>query len=139
MYGENAAFVAIAISLLAIAVVVFIWGVHNLVLAPPSEPFAVTITPGRQRRPVHRHRVGAAADGCGEAGRGGFLLQPFLVICIISASGHILTVGAGLSLSGVRVSLVQTTTELAVNAGMVLALSVALMLVRKVAGLQERV
>jgi hypothetical protein len=61
------------------------------------------------------------------------------VICIIWASGHILTVGAGLSLSGVRVSLVQTTTELAVDAGTVLALSVALMLVRKVAGLQERV
>jgi hypothetical protein len=43
-YGENVTFIAIAIALLAIAVVVFVRGVHDLVLAPPREPFAVTIT-----------------------------------------------------------------------------------------------
>ena len=64
--------------------------------------------------------------------RAGFQLKPFLVIGIISAVRHILTVGAQLSLSGegsgdqLRRSLV----ELGVNAGVVVALVVALVLVR---------
>ena len=69
---------------------------------------------------------------------GGFQLQPFLVIGIISATRHILTVGAELSLTGGQLPLVPTMTEL-VNAAVVVALSAALVLVRKFAGLQERV
>lgn len=137
--GENITFVAIAVSLLAIAVVVFVRGVHDLVLAPPRESFPVTIT-----RAVNAvlfivivlellRTVVARLDG------GGFQLQPFLVIGIISASRHILTVGAQLSLTGEQLPLARTMIELAVNAAVVLALSVALVLVRRFAGLRERV
>jgi uncharacterized membrane protein (DUF373 family) len=136
--GENVTFVAIAVSLLAIAVVVFVRGVHDLILAPPREPFAVTIT-----RAVNAvlfivivlellRTIVARLDG------GGFQLQPFLVIGIISASRHILTVGAQLSLTGAQLPLDRTMIELSVNAGVVLALSVALVLVRRFAGLRDR-
>ena len=117
---------------------VFVRGVHDLVLAPPRQPFAVTIT-----RAVNAvlfivivlellRTIVARLDG------GGFQLQPFLVIGIISATRHILTVGAELSLTGGQLPLVPTMTEL-VNAAVVVALSAALVLVRKFAGLQERV
>jgi uncharacterized membrane protein (DUF373 family) len=69
---------------------------------------------------------------------GGFQLQPFLVIGIISATRDILTVGAELSLAGRDgVPLGRNMTELAVNAGVVLALSVALVLVRRFARLDR--
>ena len=55
---------------------------------------------------------------------GGFQLQLFLVISIISATRDILTVGAELSPVGGRFPVARTMTELAVNAGVVLALSV---------------
>ena len=35
---------AVAVALLAITIVVFVSGVRDLVVAPASEPFAVTIT-----------------------------------------------------------------------------------------------
>ena len=66
---------------------------------------------------------------------GGFQLQPFLVIGIISATRDILTVGAELCLGQVPVA--RTMTELAVNAGVVVALAVALVLVRRFARLER--
>jgi hypothetical protein len=68
---------------------------------------------------------------------GGFQLQPFLVIGIISATRDILSVGAELSLTGENTSLARTMTELGVNAAVVLALSVALVLVRRFARLDR--
>ena len=68
---------------------------------------------------------------------GGFQLQPFLVIGIISATRDILTVGAELSLVGEQTPLMRTMTELGVNAGVVPALSVALVLVRRLARLDH--
>ena len=62
---------------------------------------------------------------------GGFQLQPSLVIGIISATRDILTVGAELSLVGEQTPLVRTMTELGVNAGVVVALFIALVLVRR--------
>lgn len=64
---------------------------------------------------------------------GGFQLQPFLVIGIISAVRHILTVGARLSLlgEGTQDSFQRAQVELGVNAGVVLALALALILVRR--------
>jgi uncharacterized membrane protein (DUF373 family) len=59
---------------------------------------------------------------------GGFQLQPLLVIGIISVTRDILTVGAELSLTGAQTPLVRTVTELGVNAGALLALSIALVL-----------
>ena len=61
----------------------------------------------------------------------GFQLQPSLVIGIISATRDILTVGAELSLVGEQTPLVRTMTELGVNAGVVVALFIALVLVRR--------
>src|SRR5487761_562148 len=44
VHGESATFMAIAVALLAIALVVFARGIHDLVLAPSGEQFAITIT-----------------------------------------------------------------------------------------------
>lgn len=64
---------------------------------------------------------------------GGFQLQPFLVIGIISAVRHILTVGARLTLAGEGTAdaFQRAQIELGVNAGVVLALAVALIMVRQ--------
>jgi uncharacterized membrane protein (DUF373 family) len=83
--GETVLFIAIALALLVIAVVVFVHGVHDLLLAPAHEEFAVTVT-----RAVNSvlfivvvlellRTIVARLEG------GGFQLQPFLVIGIISA------------------------------------------------------
>lgn len=72
--------------------------------------------------------------------RGGLQLQPFLIIGIVSAVREILSVGAHLSLQGagegasipaVHLALL----ELAVNGGVVLGLALALVLVRRLAGM----
>ena len=79
---------------IAVALVVFARGVHDLVLAPRGEQFAVTTT-----RAVNSalfivvvlelvRTIMARLEG------GGFQLQPFLVIGIIPATRDILTVGA---------------------------------------------
>ena len=68
---------------------------------------------------------------------GGFQLQPFLVIGIIPATRDILTVGAELSLVGEQTLLVRMMTELGVNAGVVVALFIALVLVRRFARLDR--
>ena len=70
--GEMVMFIAIALALLVIAVVVFVHGVHDLLLAPAQEEFAVAaagetvlgqsarerVVRGRFQRP---HRGGSAA------------------------------------------------------------------------------
>jgi hypothetical protein len=56
VHAESVMFMAIAVALVVIAVVVFARGRHDLVLAPRGEQFAVTITPGGQQRAVHRGR-----------------------------------------------------------------------------------
>ena len=134
MHAESVMFMAIAVALVVIAVVVF--AVHDLVLAPRGEQFAVTIT-----RAVNSalfivvvlelvRTIVARLEG-------GFQPQPFLVIGIISATRDIRTVGAELSLVGEQTPLVRTMTELGVNAGVVVALSVALVLVRRFARLDR--
>jgi uncharacterized membrane protein (DUF373 family) len=135
--AENVMFMAIAVALVVIAVVVFVRGVEELVAAPAHEPFAVTVT-----RAVNSvlfivvvlelvRTIVARLEG------GGFQLQPFLVIGIISATRDILTVGAELSLVGRRLPLAPTMIELGVNSGVVVALSVALVLVRRFARLDR--
>jgi uncharacterized membrane protein (DUF373 family) len=133
--GEKIMFIAIAAALLAIAVVVFVRRLHDLVVAPPREELAVTVT-----RSVNGvlfivvilelvRTIVARLEG------GGFQLQPFLVIGIISATRDILTVGAVLSLERGQVSTSSLVTKLEVNAGVVVALSLALVLVRRFARL----
>ena len=105
--AESVMFMAIAVALVVIAVVVFARG----------EQFAVTIT-----RAVNSalfivvvlellRTIVARLEG------GGFQRQPFLVIGIISATRDIRTVGAELSLVGEHTPLVRTMTEVGVNAG----------------------
>ena len=135
--GESIMFLVIATALLAIALLVFVRGVQVLVTAQAGEPFAVTIT-----RAVNSalfivvvlelmRTIVVRLEG------GGFQLQPFLVIGIISATRDILSVGAELSLTGENTPLARTMTELGVNAAVVLALSVALVLVRRLARLDR--
>jgi uncharacterized membrane protein (DUF373 family) len=62
----------------------------------------------------------------------GFQLKPFLIIGIISAVRHVLTVGARLSVKGAVVSEQnRILVELGVNAAVVVALVVALVLIRR--------
>jgi uncharacterized membrane protein (DUF373 family) len=135
--AESLTFMAIAVALVVIVVVAFVNGVHDLVLPPRGEQFAVTVT-----RAVNSvlfivvvlelvRTIVARLEG------GGFQLQPFLVIGIISATRDILTVGAELSLVGGQAPLARMMSELAVNAGVVLALSIALVLVRRYARLDR--
>jgi uncharacterized membrane protein (DUF373 family) len=135
-HGESIMFLVIAAALLVIAVLVFVRGVQELVISPGG-PFAVTIT-----RAVNSalfivvvlelvRTIVVRLEG------GGFQLQPFLVIGIISATRDILTVGAELSLVGENKPLARTMTELGVNAAVVLALSIALVLVRRLARLDR--
>jgi uncharacterized membrane protein (DUF373 family) len=60
---------------------------------------------------------------------GGFQLQPFLVIGIISSVRHILLIGAQ-SLAGGTRAFEHAEIELAVNAGVALVLVIALVLIR---------
>lgn len=64
---------------------------------------------------------------------GGFQLKPFLIIGIISAVRHILTVGAQESLVGAESSVAfrRAQAELGVNAAVVLTLVIGLILVRR--------
>ena len=137
VHGESIMFMAIAVALLAICVWVFVREIHDVVVVPPTEPLAVTVT-----RAVNSalfivvvleliRTIVARLEG------GGFQLQPFLVIGIISATRDILTVGAELSLRGEQTPLARTMTELGVNAGVVVALSIALVLVRRYARLDR--
>jgi uncharacterized membrane protein (DUF373 family) len=136
-HAESVMFLAIAVALLVIAVIVFVRGVHDLVLAAPHEQFAVTIT-----KAVNDvlfivivlellRTIVSLLEG------GGFQLQPFLVIRMISATRDILTVGAELSLVGGQGPTPRTMTELGVNAAVVVALSVALVLIRRFARLDR--
>ena len=63
--------------------------------------------------------------------RAGFQLKPFLIIGIISAVRHILTIGARLTLAGelTGVAFQHAQVELGVNSGVVLGLIIGLLLV----------
>ncbi|HWG64354.1 MAG TPA: phosphate-starvation-inducible PsiE family protein [Streptosporangiaceae bacterium] len=136
-YSERVMFMAIALSLVVIAVIVFVRGIHDLVVSPAPEPFAVTITRAVNSVLFIVVVLELLRTIVGRLEGGGFQLQPFLVIGIISATRDILTVGAELSFVGGRTPLWRTMTELGINAGVVVALSVALVLVRRYAGLSR--
>jgi hypothetical protein len=111
------------LALVVIPVVAFARGIHDLDLAAWHEQCAFHGHPGC----IHRDRAQAPADDRGNSGGRGFGPPPFLVIGLISPTTDILTVGAELSLvAGTGRPLGHTMTELTVTAGMVLALSSAL-------------
>lgn len=126
--AEDLLHVAIGLILFVIATVVLVHAVQDLVHASPLFPggvitginnvlFIVIIL--EILRTVTSHFT-----------KGGFQIKPFLVIGVISAVRHILTVSASLTLEGdgndrhFRHAL----TELGVNAGVVLALVIGLVL-----------
>ena len=137
VHAESVMFLAIAVALLVIAVIVFVRGVHDLVLAPPHEQFAVTITKAVNDVLFIVTVLELLRTIVSRLEGGGFQLQPFLVIRIISATRDIVTVGAELSLVGGQGRTPRTMTELGVNAAMVVALSVALVLIRRFARLDR--
>jgi uncharacterized membrane protein (DUF373 family) len=130
--GESIMFMAIAIALAVIAFFVFVRGAYDLVTAPAPEPFAVVVTRAVNSVLFIVVVLELLRTIIGRLEGGGFQLQPFLVIGIISATRDILTVGAELSLVGQRLPLAPAMVELGVNA---VALSVALVLVRRFARL----
>ena len=91
---------AIAVALVVIAVVVFVRGVHDLVLAPHGEQFAVTITRGVNDALFIVVILELVRTIIARLEGGGFQLQPFLVIGIISATRH---AGHAVGASPVRV------------------------------------
>jgi len=95
VHAESVMFMAIAVALVVIAVVVFARCGHDLVLAPRGEQFAVTIT-----RAVNSALFIVV------------VLEPSLVIGIISATRDIRTVGAALSLVGELTPLVRRFARL---------------------------
>jgi uncharacterized membrane protein (DUF373 family) len=137
VHAKSVMFLAIAVALQVIAVVVFVGGVHDLVLAPPHEQFAVTITKAVNDVLFIVVVLELLRTIVSRLEGGGFQLQPFLVIGIISATRDILTVGAELSLVGGQGPTARTMTELGVNAAVVVALSVALVLIRRFARLDR--
>jgi len=128
--GEDAVHYLVALLLFAIAGVVLYETVRRFANSTPVFPDGVTeavngvlfvVIIMEILRTVLAHFEG-----------GGFQLKPFLVIGIISAVRHILTVGANLTLAHVSVSaLHDSLLELGVNAAVVVALVLALVLVRR--------
>jgi uncharacterized membrane protein (DUF373 family) len=135
--AEKVMFIAIALALLLIAVTEFVRGAAGLVLAPAQQDFAVTATRAVNSVLFIVVVLELVRTIVGRLEGGGFQLQPFLVIGIISATRDILTVGAELSLVGGQVQLSRIMIELAVNAALVLALSVALVLACRFARLDR--
>ncbi|HEX3390483.1 MAG TPA: phosphate-starvation-inducible PsiE family protein [Streptosporangiaceae bacterium] len=135
--AEKVMFMAIALALILIAVTEFVRGAADLVLAPAQQDFSVTATRAVNSVLFIVVVLELVRTIVGRLEGGGFQLQPFLVIGIISATRDILTVGAELSLVGGQKQLSRIMIELTVNAAVVLALSVALVLVRRFARLDQ--
>lgn len=88
---------------------------------------------GDQQPPVRRDRPGTPRHGDRAFKRGGFQLRPFLIIGIISAVRHILTVGAKSSLGkGIpNDEFTRVMVEYGVNVGIIVALVIALAIISR--------
>ena len=134
---ESMTFLVIAIGLFGIVVAVIVQEVLTLSRPHPDEQFAFTVTRAVNSALFIVVVLELMRTIVSRLQGGGFHLQPFLVIGIVSATRDILTVGAELSLNGDQAPLVRTMTELGVNVGVVLALSLALVMVRRFARLDR--
>ena len=134
---ESITFLAIAIGLFGLVVAVFVQEVATLARPHPHEQFALTVTRAVNSALFIVVVLELMRTIVSRLQGGGFHLQPFLVIGIVSATRDILTVGAELSLNGEQAPLARTMTELGVNVGVVLALSLALVMVRRLAKLDR--
>jgi uncharacterized membrane protein (DUF373 family) len=132
--GEDVVFLVLSVLLFVIAVVVLARTAHDLVFPPPHEAFAETMTRGLNGVLFVVIVMEGLRTIIARFQGVGFRLQPFLVIAIISTVRHILTVGAELSLVGEEAPLQRTMVELGVNAAVVLALTISLVLIRRYGG-----
>jgi uncharacterized membrane protein (DUF373 family) len=132
--GEDIVFFVLSVLLFVIAVVVLARTSRDLLFPPAHEPFAETMTRGLNAVLFVVIVMEGLRTIIARFQGVGFRIQPFLVIAIISTIRHILTVGARLSLAGDDAPLQRTMTELGVNAAVVLALTISLVLIRRYGG-----
>jgi uncharacterized membrane protein (DUF373 family) len=130
-WTENVVQFAVALLLLVIAGIVLYRTTSDLATASPLFPDGVTFAINGVLFVIIVMEILRTVVAFFEGA--GFQLKPFLVIGIISAVRHILTVGAQLTLTkGLSSShLHDDLLELGVNAGVVLTLVVALVLIRR--------
>ena len=144
--GEDLIHYAVALVLIAVAAIVLYHTAYDLATTKKKFDDAATIAVNGVLFAIIVIEVMRTVVAHFE--RGGLQLQPFLIIGIISAVREILTVGARLSLQGtVRVhgvvretspSVVHTALlELGVNAAVVVGLALALVLIRRLAGIGD--
>jgi uncharacterized membrane protein (DUF373 family) len=131
---------AVAVVLLAIAVIVLWHSVYDLVISDQAFVNAATTALNGVLFTIILLEVMRTVVA--HLQEGGVQLQPFLVIGTISAVRSILAVGARLSLEGTQHEpaprVVHTALlELGVNSAVVVGLALALVLVRRVAGMPE--
>jgi uncharacterized membrane protein (DUF373 family) len=135
-YGEGLVFMALAVLLFGIAVLVLVQTTQNLITPPPREVFAESITRALNGVLFVVIVIEVLRTIVGRFQGQGLRLQPFLVIAIVSTVRHILTVAARLSLVGDK-DATALIIELVANAGVVLLLVVALVMLRRWAQLDE--
>ncbi len=136
-FGEDAVHLAVAAVLMVAAVVVLYHYGRDFLAS--SDPFTVRVTNvinGLLFVVIVMELLHTVVEHFEFAG---FQLKPFLIIGIISAVRHILTVGARESLGASETGSAfrQAQIALGVNAAVVLALVVGLILVRRTDGLEN--
>jgi uncharacterized membrane protein (DUF373 family) len=134
--GEDLMFVALALLLFGIAVLVLVQTTYALITPPPLEASAETVTKALNGVLFVVIVIEVLRTIVARFQGQGFRLQPFLVIAIVSTVRHILTVAARLSLVGEQDG-TALMIELVANAGVVLVLVAALVMLRRWARLDE--
>jgi uncharacterized membrane protein (DUF373 family) len=135
-YGEGLVFVALAVLLFGIAVLVLVQTTHNLISPPFPEAFAEIVTRALNGVLFVVIVIEVLRTIIGRFQGQGLRLQPFLVIAIVSTVRHILTVAARLSLVGEQHGMA-LIIELVATSGVVLVLVAALVMLRRWALLDE--
>jgi uncharacterized membrane protein (DUF373 family) len=135
-HGETVVFLALAVLLFAIAVLVLVHTARDLFVPPAAQDFAETVTQSLNGVLFVVIVIEVLRTIVTRLEGEGLRLQPFLVIAIVSTVRHILTVAARLSLEGTRngSSLI---VELLANAAVVLILVVTMVLQHRWARLDE--
>jgi uncharacterized membrane protein (DUF373 family) len=136
-FGEGVVFVALTVLLFGVAVLVLVHTTGALMTPPPPQAFAETVTQALNGVLFVVIVIEVMRTILGRFEGQGLRLQPFLVIAIVSTVRHILTVAARLSLLGGREGSA-LILELLANAGVVLVLVAALIMLRRWAQLEEK-
>jgi uncharacterized membrane protein (DUF373 family) len=129
-YGEGVVYTALALLLFGIAVLVLVQTAQDLLTPLPDEAFAETITRALNGVLFVVIVIEVLRTIVSRLQGQGFRLQPYLVIAIVSTVRHILTVAARLSLVGDEHG-TALIIELVANAGVVLVLVAALVMLRR--------